>query len=340
MSIPQTLRGHPSSTYVFRDEDERRTAARGAWDYSNEDVSSAPLLTLRDLLDDARKVVPPGVTGVYFYLTEGRVAYVGLAKDFAKRLVGHWSSGRRIFEFAFVTCRPDQMGVLEKRYIIEFWPEQNIRGKPTGHEKWGWQSKFCEACRASFRRLFGHWHACPRCGHYNWIGFSGDEKPHPDTLAPYEREAAYRVSLSMYPLEQNGMPLEAPKIRLPKKPKKTPRQKFVRPSLFALNCFAAYGSLRVACEQIAAPVELFARWLAGATPPPDIHATVWRARESVRKREKNPEAPASYSVVVDKRWFATISDAAHHFRITPRQATNRAQQGLQGWYFVPYGFRP
>jgi hypothetical protein len=71
----------------------------------------------------ASKSPAPRDCGIYFLIKNDRVAYVGKSIDIAARLLSHRSRG--FDRWHWIPCRPEELDLLERRYLDEFLPLWN-----------------------------------------------------------------------------------------------------------------------------------------------------------------------------------------------------------------------
>lgn len=63
------------------------------------------------------------LSGVYFLILNKKVVYVGQSKNILVRICAH--KDKKFDSFAFLTCRENEMDIIESLYIHLLQPEQN-----------------------------------------------------------------------------------------------------------------------------------------------------------------------------------------------------------------------
>lgn len=321
--------------YTPRQHTPHEVLARGTYDHTGEDPATARLVTLKELVRDQREALPDGVRGIYFMLHDRRVAYVGKSKDIRKRFQSHYSNGRVIWKFAFVNCTEDQETDLENRYIFEYWPALNVRGKPWWHERYLWWEVICPDCSVVFRAPEGWWAPCPHCeDHLVWCGFSPPEKPY-GTMRPAEDFQPY-MTTTQYRESQR---VERVVRRSEKKASMTTKTRRMFGS-FELMCLRTYGRLDLA--RTALRIEDLRPRLFYGEGNERYRAAIPYMQRVLAAHERlalDTNAPL-YSVVQDNTWYATLQDAATATGSRVSDITKWCFNGTKNWFFVPYGFNP
>jgi hypothetical protein len=72
------------------------------------------------------------ITAVYFLLQGDEVVYVGKTTDLHSRIrahIGDYKAGRTASwtGFAYIVCRPEDVGFEEAKYIAKYRPNRNLR---------------------------------------------------------------------------------------------------------------------------------------------------------------------------------------------------------------------
>lgn len=107
-------------------------------DYSNAEERAAAFLAapppdalgIADEADIISKAVPVNqMSGVYFLILAGRIAYVGQSQDVWRR-IGEHRKDRRFDAFSWIACPVSELDALEAHCILKFRPWQNAGVKP------------------------------------------------------------------------------------------------------------------------------------------------------------------------------------------------------------------
>lgn len=70
----------------------------------------------------------PLLSGIYFLLSDGRVVYVGQAKNIKARIRQHKEDPNKVFDaYAYLSCEEEYLDTLETLYILHLRPTQNKR---------------------------------------------------------------------------------------------------------------------------------------------------------------------------------------------------------------------
>lgn len=95
-----------------------------ALDFNGAEITSAKLLTEKEIVDSCVCLKSPDVTGVYFLAKGGEVVYVGQSMNVFKRIASHVES-MDVDGFCYIRCSPKLMDTLESIYIHFLQPKNN-----------------------------------------------------------------------------------------------------------------------------------------------------------------------------------------------------------------------
>lgn len=104
-------------------------------------------MKLEEQAQHANALSEIAVTAVYFLLDGGEVVYVGKTTNLHSRLQTHISdmkAGRSAAwtSFAYIVCRPEDVGFEEAKYIAKYRPAGNRRER--GGPRGGWTAYSAE----------------------------------------------------------------------------------------------------------------------------------------------------------------------------------------------------
>lgn len=74
------------------------------------------------------------MTGIYFLLLNNKVVYIGQTKNLKQRISSH--KGKKKFDsFRVFPCNVEKLLMYERRWIVKFQPEYNIRKKNKSNKR-------------------------------------------------------------------------------------------------------------------------------------------------------------------------------------------------------------